>query len=82
MNDNDNSTGWSRPLLPAKIDAAIVACLDYAAESTMPATKTTASFLRQLLYDPSWTPEEVEAVTFAVAKILRGLSEAKGATSR
>jgi hypothetical protein len=79
MNDNDASDGWSRPLQPAKIDAAIVACLDYAAESTMPARKATAMFLRHLLSDPAWTPEEVEAVTLSVAKIVRGLTVTKSA---
>jgi hypothetical protein len=74
MNDSNTPESSSRPFPPAKIDAAIVACLDYAAESTMPPNKSTAMFLRQLLHDPAWTPDEVEAVTLYVAKIVRGLA--------
>jgi hypothetical protein len=78
MNENSTTAGWSRPLQPAKIDAAIVSILDYAAESTMPPNRTMAIFLRHLLSDPAWTPEEVEVVTLSVAKIVRGLATARG----
>jgi hypothetical protein len=64
---------------PAKIDAAIVACLTYAAESKLAPNVAVAAFLRRMLGDPAWTPEEVEVVTEAVAKIVAGLARPRDA---
>jgi hypothetical protein len=58
---------------PAKIDAATVACLTYAAESKQAPHVAVAAFLRRLLADQSWTPEEVNAVADAVTTIVGGL---------
>jgi hypothetical protein len=58
---------------PAKIDAATVACLTYAAESKLAPNVAVAAFLRRMLGDPAWTPEEVEAVAEAVTTIVGGL---------
>ena len=57
----------------AKIDAATVACLTYAAKARQPVPVAATVFLQRLLADSAWNSDEVGAVTVAVCDILEGL---------
>jgi hypothetical protein len=56
-----------------KINAAVVQCLEYAAESPLPPASAASDFLRLLLADGSFTSDEVNAATLKVSRIIRGI---------
>ena len=56
-----------------KINAAVVQCLEHAAESQLPPASAAADFLRLLLADGSFTSDEVNAATLKVSRIIRGI---------
>jgi hypothetical protein len=56
-----------------KVNAAVVQCLEHAAESKLPPASAAADFLRMLLADGSFTHEEVNEATLKVSRIVRGI---------
>jgi hypothetical protein len=56
-----------------KINAAVVQCLEHAAESSLPPASAASDFLRLLLADGSFTSDEVNAATLKVSRIIRGI---------
>ena len=57
-----------------KVNAAVVQCLEYAAESTLPPASAAADFMRMLLADGAFTPDEVNEATLKVSRIVRGIA--------
>ena len=59
----------------AKINTAIVTCLEHVATSPSPPCAAAADFLLRLLDDQVFTVEEVDEITVRVTVILRGITE-------
>jgi len=59
----------------AKINTAIVACLEHVASCMSPPGAAAGDFLLRLLDDEIFTVEEVDEITLRVTIILRGITE-------
>jgi len=59
----------------AKINTAIVTCLEHVATSTSPPGAAAGDFLLRLLDDDIFTVEEVDEISLRVSIILRGITE-------
>jgi hypothetical protein len=59
----------------AKINTAIVACLEHVATCTSPPGAAAGDFLLRLLDDDIFTVEEVDEITLRVSIIIRGITE-------
>jgi hypothetical protein len=57
-----------------KINAVVVQCLEHAAASPLPPAAASSDFLRLLLKDGAFTPDEVNEATLKVSRILRGIA--------
>lgn len=56
-----------------RINAVVVQCLEHAAQSELPPAAAAADFLRLLLSDGVFTPEEVNEATLKISRIVRGI---------
>jgi hypothetical protein len=59
----------------AKINTAIVACLEHVATSPSPPCAAAGDFLLRLLDDHVFTVEEVDEITVRVTVIIRGITD-------
>lgn len=60
-------------LSKAKINAAIVTCLEHVATSTSPPGAAAADFLLLLLDDEAFSVDEVDEISLRVGVIIRGI---------
>jgi hypothetical protein len=66
----------------AKINTAIVTCLEHVASSHSPPCAAAGDFLLRLLDDQVFTVNEVDEITVRVTVILRGITERHALTQR
>jgi hypothetical protein len=59
----------------AKINTAIITCLEHVATSTSPPGAAAGDFLLRLLDDEVFTVDEVDEITLRVSIIIRGITE-------
>jgi hypothetical protein len=60
-------------IVQAKINAAVVTCLEHVATSTSPPGAAAGDFLLRLLDDEAFTVDEVDEISMRVGVIIRGI---------
>jgi hypothetical protein len=55
------------------VNAIVVQCLEYAAESNLAPASAAADFLRLLTTSSAFSLDEVDEATFKISRVIRGI---------